>query len=178
MPVADDAVAAVSMIWAAPCHDGMMLHLTHDLVADCGSLLWASADLYCLTSLLIAVRNSAILLALLLVALLSAASAVLVPRHMMLEDVKACEQTWDNQWPVGMVQCMAKCKASSYSVSSYGVTAVDSADLDGKAHAACKEEQDPVRDRCKAACKSVSKPAETPAVTGSADTCSYCRCTH
>lgn len=121
-------------------------------------------------------RNSAILLALLLVALLSAASAVLVPRHMMLEDVKACEQTCDNQWPVGMVQCMAKCNASSNSVS--GVTAVDSADLDGKAHAACKEEQDPVRDRCKAACKSVSKPAETLAVTGSADTCSHCRFRH
>jgi hypothetical protein len=93
---------------------------------------------------------------------------------MMLEDASPCELTCEKQWATGTAKCKAKRTALAYGWYSYGVTAVDSADLTRKTNEACKAEQDPVRDKCKAACTPASKPAETPAGTGSADSCHPC----
>jgi hypothetical protein len=104
--------------------------------------------------------RSSVLLALLLVALLSTASAALVPRRIMLEDTSACEDKCQKEFATRRTYCLAVFKyepGGIYSLSSLLEV--------------CPHGTDPwrMRDECNAACKPVSKPPETPTGTGSAD---------
>jgi hypothetical protein len=105
------------------------------------------------------------MLALLLVALLSAPSAALVPRHMLVEDVATCMKSCDRQYAVDIAQClkMVKEKAEDNQLPPTG-------EVYDQLSTQCYGFYQPVLGRCKAACRTVSKPPETPAGTGSVDT--------
>jgi hypothetical protein len=95
------------------------------------------------------------LLALLLVALLSAVSATLVPHRFLLDSVSTCIAKCDQQQEDGVDRC-----------NSAGLRRGASND----AISSCTNAIISTMDACRGACKPVSKPPETPAATGPADT--------
>jgi hypothetical protein len=116
-------------------------------------VLCASAGLHFTGSTM---RTPVVLVALLLVALLSAASAALVPRRMMLDHSGPCEDICEKQWQEGVDKCEAGVARHK---SIYGDSLTERA-LD-----ICKGQQGSKRDKCEEAC---NKPPETPAGTVSA----------
>jgi hypothetical protein len=102
-------------------------------------------------------RSYAFALALLLVALLSAAScssAGLAPRRMMLEDAGACKDKCETQSKQAVENCMSALVRDGYTP-----------DQVQEIRQGCESNADAGSAKCKATCKTSSKPPDTPATS-------------
>jgi hypothetical protein len=109
-------------------------------------------------------KHSIIPATLLLVALVSAASAAKVPRRVLLNNLKTCEDKCQQRYDTDWNQCLTALQQYRSQLTSYEAAY----QIDRTAQKYCQDQEAPALQKCKAACQP-AQPPEGASTTASTD---------